>query len=311
MTESHPPLVSVVVPTYRREAVLCQTVTSLLDQSYDAWELLIVDQTPEHAPETVALLRALPSRARWIRLRRPNLPAARNVGAREARGAVVLYVDDDILPFPGLIEAHLRHYGDATVGGVAGRIVAPDGRKFPLDPRYFTSPTPWLYLRFDQDWKGLDVPVAPGANMSFRRELILRLGGFDERLVGSMTFEDTDFSLRVRAASYRIVFDADAAIVHPLADGGGCENPRQGPAEDRSMRFYRDWFGNNFYGLAKHVPARVLLRTAWDVYRSHVGNRPLLRRGPVFVLKRHVALFSGCLLAWRLWRDYRRAGASV
>lgn len=303
---SHPlraPSLSVVIPTYGREETLCETLRELLQLSYPDWELLIVDQTPGHKPETMAFLETLPPRARRIVSPIPSLPAARNVGAREARGEVVLYLDDDVTPLPGLLVAHARHYTDPTVGGVAGRLISPTGEVRQLDPRYYRSPLRWLYLRFDQNWDRREVEAAPGGNMSFRRDLIRLVGGFDERFVGNAFREETDFCLRLRATSYRIVFDPDAAVIHHFATDGGCDNRRLGTVDDPSVPYYREFVRNNVYFFCKHVPSRLIPGLLWELYRTHVGNRPILRRGSRFFWRRHADFLLGLIDGWRAWRS--------
>ncbi|MGH7432185.1 MAG: glycosyltransferase family 2 protein [Candidatus Methylomirabilales bacterium] len=299
------PSLSVVIPTYGREESLCETLKGVLQLSYADWELLIVDQTPEHKPETMAFLDTLPPPTRRIVLAAPSLPVARNVGAREARGEVVLYLDDDITPLPGLLVAHARHYRDPTVGGVAGRLVSPTGEVRPLDARYSRSPLPWLYIRFDQKWDCREVEAAPGGNMSFRRDLIRLVGGFDERFVGNAFREETDFCLRLRATSSRILFDPDAAVIHHFATDGGCDNNSLGRVDDPSVAYYRDFVRNNVYLFCKHVPSRLIPGLLWELYRTHVGNRPILRRGPRFFWRRQAGFLLGLMDGWRAWRSSR------
>lgn len=300
----HPSL-SVVIPTYRREERLCETVRALLDLAYPDWELLIVDQTPEHTEETMAFLATLPPRVRRVVSPIPSLPGARNIGAREARGDVVLYLDDDILPTSELPTAHARHYTDPTVGGVAGRLISPGGEIRPLDPRYHSSSLPWLYIRFDQDWSLREVESAPGGNLSIRRRLIHELGGFDERYVGNAFREETDFCLRLRAAGHRILFDPAAAVVHYFGTPGGCDNVNFGGRSPESHSYYRTFFHNNAYFALKNFAWANRVRILFRVYRDHGLNRPLLTQGPRFILRRHLAIFLGLWDGWRTWRNHR------
>ena len=102
---SDSPFWSVVVPTFRREKVLCETIQYLLGLSYSHYELLIIDQTPDHEAGTEQFIRACqdryPHRIRWHFVARANLPHARNVGAKMARGSYLLYCDDDIISAGG------------------------------------------------------------------------------------------------------------------------------------------------------------------------------------------------------------------
>jgi GT2 family glycosyltransferase len=71
-----------------------------------------------------------------------------------------------------------------------------------------------------------EVEHLPGGNMSFRREVFARVGGFDVRFGGSAIGEETDFCLRARRAGFRLVFEPAAAVEHLRLPTGGCRTPR-------------------------------------------------------------------------------------
>src|SRR5215831_12773489 len=125
--------ISVVIPTYRRETVLLNTIRALLTLEPGPDEILVVDQTKQHAPETIESLNAL-SRAnkiRWIQLPAPSITVAMNEGLKQANEDVVLFLDDDIIPSENLIEAHgLAHEKGAQI--VAGQVLQPGEEPEPL-----------------------------------------------------------------------------------------------------------------------------------------------------------------------------------
>jgi glycosyltransferase involved in cell wall biosynthesis len=92
-----PPLVSVVIPTFNRERYLRDAVASVLAQTYDRWELVIVDDGSTDG--TRGYLETLgDGRIRPILGPRGGNPAApRNLGARTARGAYLAFLDSDDL----------------------------------------------------------------------------------------------------------------------------------------------------------------------------------------------------------------------
>jgi GT2 family glycosyltransferase len=272
-----------------------------MDEKY---QLLVVDQTPNHHPKTEGYLSNLPKHVRVIRTATPNLPAARNIGAKEAKGEIVLYLDDDVKPLRSFIAAHLRHYQDPTVGAVAGRLISPYGEIKKLDRRYYTSTMPWRYIRFDQQWPLREVEAAPGGNMSCRRHLIKQTGGFDEQFVGNAFREETDFCLRLRYASYRILFDPEAAVIHYWKTEGGCDHIRLGNPDLTSYRYYQDFVQNNIYFCLKHVPRSAMPELAWELYRNHIGNRYNLRRGLTHLLYRHAAFCIGAVRGYKAWRRH-------
>jgi glycosyltransferase involved in cell wall biosynthesis len=101
---------SVAIPTYRRDQVLIDTVRDLLAFDPPPAEILVLDQTPEHAPDVATVLRDWDTagQIRWLRLPEPSIPRAMNRGLLEARQEIVLFLDDDIIPGLGLVAAHAR-----------------------------------------------------------------------------------------------------------------------------------------------------------------------------------------------------------
>lgn len=208
--------VSVVFPTYGRESVLIDSVRAVLALAEPPFEVLVVDQTPVHEPETDAALSALAAdgRVRWIRLERPSITRAMNVGLVEARGEVVLFLDDDIVPYGGLVAAHRAVYDDAARPWnermlVAGRVLQPwhvDGSR-PIDRMASIEPG------FVEEFMG--------GNFSVRRDAALALGGFDERFVRVAYRFEAEFAHRARKAGWRFPFAPNATIHHLRAERGG------------------------------------------------------------------------------------------
>ncbi len=219
------PSVSVVVPTYRRERVLCNSLSHLLTQDYPDFEVVVVDQTLDHEPQTRRFLAAHSSRLRYHTLPEPSLPRARNVGAKLARGEVVLFVDDDIVPVDDhLIAAHAACYVNPLVGAVAGRVLEPIPFNAPAGTAYVNA-----FGRIVSNFSGTapaEVWTAKGANMSFRRRVLAEVGPFDVRYAGNSILEETDYCYRVRALGYDIRFEPKAAVHHLVAPTGGCRETR-------------------------------------------------------------------------------------
>ena len=67
-------LISVVIPSYKRNQVLCDTVEYLLSLKYKPLEIIIVDQSPNHDPNTEDFLKSLHSKNQinWIKKKKPS-----------------------------------------------------------------------------------------------------------------------------------------------------------------------------------------------------------------------------------------------
>ena len=221
LVPSATPSVSVVVPTYRREGVLCESLAHLLAQDYPDFEVVVVDQTAEHEAATRRFLDAHRERLNYLAVAEPGLPRARNLGARAARGEVVLFVDDDIVPVDDqLLAAHAACYANPLVGAVAGRVLEPIPSNAPAGHAYVNA-----FGRIVSNFSGTEpaeVWTAKGANMSFRRRVLQEVGPFDDRYAGNSILEETDYCYRVRALGYDIRFEPRAAVHHLVAPTGGC-----------------------------------------------------------------------------------------
>jgi GT2 family glycosyltransferase len=296
--------VSVIIPTYRREAPLRRCLADVLAQRHASFEVVVVDQSPEHEPETWAVLRALPPQARHVRLTEPSVTAAVNAGARLAQAPLLLFLDDDVeIDDRELLARHARHYDDPTVAGVVGRIVNAE-RRTDLPRPAAAGALGFLEMNFDHPYP-MDVPTAAGANMSFRRELIERLGGFDERYTANAFRWETDFSLRVIRAGYRIRYDPEARVLHHYGTPGGCENGHLLGRTEASHAWYEPFFRNNAYFALKLLGGGDRARFMWRLYREHVLNRTFAAAGPGFLVRRHAALARGAAAGWRAWRQAR------
>src|SRR5215475_9012854 len=119
--------VSVVIPTYRREIVLIETIEWLLRLDPRPAEILVLDQTEKHQEDVEAALRDFENAAaaRVLRLTQPSIPCAMNRGLCEATQEFVLFVDDDIVPELDLVRQHLLAFERTGAALIAGRVLQP------------------------------------------------------------------------------------------------------------------------------------------------------------------------------------------
>jgi GT2 family glycosyltransferase len=212
--------VSIAIPTYKRESVLVSTIELLLDQN--PAELLIIDQTPEHQPPVEAALRHLEAtdRIRWLRLPRPSITRAMNTALQRAERPIVLFLDDDVVPAPGLIHAHASGYSSDEIWGVAGQVLQP-GQE-PEDVSYTTSDALGTSLGFPfNSTRPTFVRNGMAGNLSLRRERALSVGGFDENFAGVAYRYETEFCGRLCRAGGRIFFQPSASLRHLKFPSGG------------------------------------------------------------------------------------------
>jgi cellulose synthase/poly-beta-1,6-N-acetylglucosamine synthase-like glycosyltransferase len=282
--------VSVVVPTYNRHHVLGQTLQSVLAQrAADLIEVVVIDQTRSKPPEALTKLIATNPTIRYISVERPNANAARNRGAAEAKGDLLIYIDDDVLLPPGFIDAHVnRLLSDPSIGALTGPTV-----------KSLASPVRMEDFRqeFEIDtWSAKDqfgyTSWFPGCNFSIRRAALDEAGGFDETFGRFSYCDDVDIAVRVREAGYRIAFDNRAWLAHLMVRGGGADlRPAVEKADDRARDVFRHtiycrWKNRRMQGPT--LTAALMLRGL----REYLLNRPVLRRGPRCMALRFTAVLA-------------------
>jgi GT2 family glycosyltransferase len=210
----YPLPITVVIPTYRREQVLLDTIEDLLALESTPEEILILDQTERHDEATERQLELWHERGRirWLRLDPPSIPRAMNRGLLEASAPTVLFLDDDIRPEPGLVAAHACAQGEHPGALVAGRVIQPweEGLDFCEDGRF----------RFAGN-KAAWIEEFMGGNFSLPRDAALRLGGFDENFVRVAYRFEAEFAHRFRRGGGRIYFEPAACLHHLKESDGG------------------------------------------------------------------------------------------
>jgi hypothetical protein len=178
------PAVTVVLPTYQRRDLVRRAVASVLAQTVDDFELIVVDDGSTDG--TREALRGVDSRLVYVRQENAGVSAARNNALRLARGEIVAFLDSDNRWLPDHLEtvtAALRRRPEAVLVTTTPSFVVA-GRKPPAAAR-LVEPLPRL---FAWNWVGFVTGVAA------RRRALETAGGFDESFpVG----EDGDLWLRM------------------------------------------------------------------------------------------------------------------
>jgi GT2 family glycosyltransferase len=125
---------------------------------------------------------------------------------------VVLFLDDDIRPEPGLLAAHCAAHAAQPDTLVAGKVLQPwdEGRDYSADTHFhFATDHP----RFIREFMG--------GNFSLGRGTAVALGGFDENFVRVAYRFEAEFAHRVLASGRRIYYEPAACLHHLKAGSGG------------------------------------------------------------------------------------------
>jgi GT2 family glycosyltransferase len=202
---------SVVIPTYNRLADLRRTLAALARQSAEDFEVIVVDNSStdgtKEAMDALAASGELPFPLACLRKSPEGPAAARNLGAREARASLVVFVDSDAeLREDWLATALAEFARDPDLGALGGRVIYANDR---ARLNSFGGCLSRIGLAWDAlEGDPLAAASAPRERLwinctavMMRREAVLEVGGFDERFF--YAFEDSDLGWRLALAGWR------------------------------------------------------------------------------------------------------------
>lgn len=226
--------VSVAVRSYRRLPQLFELIAALQRQSHPHFEVVVIEQSvSERAPYRSEFERVSQDpRVRVLEYPALGAGAARNEAARQARGDIVLFIDDDDLPLgDDWISAHAKNYDDPACVAVSGRHAL-----HPLEPASDSPRCKRLCLRYSwlkmprgrTNYGGRIVGVTQvaGTNASIRRSAIERAGGWDD----ARDHDEDSFNFRFARIKERreyFVFDPKPVILRRLDVPGGLDRRKQ------------------------------------------------------------------------------------
>ena len=212
MSSARPDL-SIVICTRNRAGQLQGTLDSLLAmKTARAWEAILVDNaSTDGTADAIRRYSEREPRIRYFREERIGLGAARDRGWREARAAVIALTDDDCYVAEDYVDAVLAAFdGRPDVGVLGGRILLfdPDDARVTIDER--DHPAEMAPRSF------VVAGAIKGANLSFRREALQKIDGFDPGLGAGTPFpcEDIDAVAAVLWAGYRGCYDPRPLVLH-------------------------------------------------------------------------------------------------
>lgn len=206
---------SVVVPTHGRINLLKNLISSVQRAIINGdvfVEIIIVDDSLVDQQDQI---KQLCQRFKVRYVKGPlNVREKRNLGIKEARGEIILFVDSDCEVSQNIFEEHLKMYNNPDTGGVLG-VTEFAGKET----------TTWKIVKRT---KFLDAfsfaktlcnyvdsaPWGTCTNLSFRKRILEKVGGFDTNFPFRLGGDDTDLGIRINKAGYKIKMNPNAIVFH-------------------------------------------------------------------------------------------------
>lgn len=209
------PLVSVLIPTYNRSSLIGNAIESVLAQTYENYEIIIIDDGS--TDDTGAVVNKFNSlRIKYIYQENKGRSAARNLAFNLSQGDYIAFLDSDDMFHPQKIElqvAHLESHPEYGMSYTSARVIDEQGKEIFRDdiseescPYYRAVDSGWLY-----DKIVFYIPVTVLLPTVMVRADVLRMvGGFDEAF---LRFEDTDLWRRLAKVTPILALDEPLTTV--------------------------------------------------------------------------------------------------
>jgi len=256
--EPHP-RVSVVVRSFNRLPALLELLRALLAQDHDSYEIVVVEQSTERPAAAVAELDALGRDPRVRVLSFPPLggPGARNAGVRAASGELLVFIDDDDLPYgTDWLRRHEAHFrgpdADPKCLGVTGQFFEPNAAPYVNLERARRDVLSFNVLMWQRVFARTDqkkrVQSLMGGNAAIPRRTLERFGLWDEC---TPIEDEPSLAFRInagKAPDEYLLFDPDVKMIRRLdVPGGMAKRTMSGPRyAKRVFTFLHNIIGHYF-----------------------------------------------------------------
>lgn len=258
--------ITVGIPTYNRPIWLLSTINEVLRvKGASVLEVIIVDQTIQSSIESNISQKiyevCLNPLVKYFHINTPSLPLARNKIIKEAKGDIIVWLDDDVLLPDYFFEEHLRVYSDPNIIGCAGEChhrlldVNPEDINFENYKNLTVASFDGIFTRSHQS-------TMVGANHSVLTEYCLQIQGCDESFIGSGYYSDADFTdrLRLKFPTKKIAYNPNAFVLHLKVPTGGCKVDGNKRSEYANIAPYILYCLRNNHGLKLIYQLILLLR---------------------------------------------------
>jgi glycosyltransferase involved in cell wall biosynthesis len=221
---NRPPMVSVVIPTKNRHESLGITLQSFIRQSYpqDRYEVLVADNNSSDATRAMVAewARRFPVPLIYVFEPRAGAHNARNTAAKQARGEIFYFTDDDMIADQELLAQIVRVFEkERSIGTATGRVL----------PKWESRPPEWVlhnclngYLSLNDQGEGVRFAAEDlgvwSCHQAIRRDAFFKSGGFNPDVVNGIAIGDneTGLNIKLRKLGYAFAYNGKAVTHHRI-----------------------------------------------------------------------------------------------
>ncbi|MGV6852992.1 MAG: glycosyltransferase, partial [bacterium] len=209
---------SIIIPVYGQSHHTYQCLKSLLEtHNHSQFEVIVVDDCSiDDTPELLASIEGIKTHKNEQNL---GFVGSCNKGLEFAEGDFVVYLNNDTTVTKGWLDALINTFTEhKDVGLVGAKLVYPDGSLQEAGGIIFHDGSGWNYGRNENPDDPRfnfvrETDYCSGAAIMARRDLLNKLGGFDQRYSPAY-YEDTDLAFQIREQGLRVVYQPASVVVH-------------------------------------------------------------------------------------------------
>ena len=288
---SSSPRVSVVIPAFNVARYISQAVDSVLQQTLESVEIIVVDDGS--TDNTRAVLAPYRDRIGYLSQSHAGVSTARNRGIQAAHGEFVAFLDaDDYFLLPSKLAEQIAYFDPQPELGIvhSGWRVTDENGTVVIDKKPWTH-APSLDLK---NWLLLQ-PALPSA-MMFRRDALVSVGGFDSQLAH---LEDVDLALRLSLKGYATTWLEKIAVAYRRHSGNASLKVSD---QDEALATILDKFfaqaglPDDIQSLEREVRYSTLIWIACQYHRA--GRFDEMARRLLQSLRYSLSSMSATMLDW-------------
>jgi len=206
--------VSIIIPTYNGASKLPSLMDALAVQTNRDFEIVVVvDGSTDNTLAVLEKYKLIFQRLKVIHQQNAGRSIVRNRGVKEANGDLLIFYDDDMIPYPNSVQRHIEFYESHNQAILAGMTIELQTRDKTDIQNYKSHLSEKWLTPYTEDFTSLNFSnlLFPAANASMAKSTFIRLNGFDERLTDA---EDYDLAYRALEMGVPVYLDKSNKAIH-------------------------------------------------------------------------------------------------